>query len=84
MRSDKVTPNHISTVLGTLLELAESLTTDELRYRMGIPAGTRDTYRKDMRGMFKQLLNFQRQKLQSQRAAAGASNGTVKAGTRYV
>ena len=76
MRSDKVTPNHISTVLGTLLELAESLTTDELRYRMGIPAGTRDTYRKDMRGMFKQLLNFQRQKLQSQRAAAGASNGT--------
>ena len=75
MRSDKVTPNHISTVLGTLLELAESLTTDELRYRMGIPAGTRDTYRKDMRGMFKQLLHFQRQKLQSQRAT-GSSNGT--------
>jgi hypothetical protein len=75
MRSDKVTPNHISTVLGTLLELAESLTTDELRYRMGIPAGTRDTYRKDMRGMFKQLLHFQRQKLQSQRAAS-TTNGT--------
>jgi hypothetical protein len=50
-----------------LLELAESLTTDELRYRMGVPAGTRDTYRKDMRGMLKQLLDHQRRRLQSQR-----------------
>lgn len=66
MRSDKIAPNHISTVLGTLLELAESLTTDELRYRMSVPAGTRDTYRKDMRGMLKQLLEHQRKRLQSQ------------------
>jgi mRNA capping enzyme, catalytic domain/mRNA capping enzyme, beta chain/mRNA capping enzyme, C-terminal domain len=63
MRSDKTTPNHISTVLGTLLELAESLTTDELRYRMSIPAGQRDTYRKEMRGMLKQLLDHQRKRL---------------------
>jgi len=63
MRSDKTTPNHISTVLGTLLELAESLTTDELRYRMSIPPGSRDTYRKDMRGMLKQLLGHQRARL---------------------
>jgi mRNA capping enzyme, catalytic domain/mRNA capping enzyme, beta chain/mRNA capping enzyme, C-terminal domain len=73
MRSDKIMPNHISTVLGTLLELAESLTTDELRYRMSVPAGTRDTYRKDMRGMLKQLLEHQRRRLQSQRPV---SNGT--------
>jgi mRNA capping enzyme, catalytic domain/mRNA capping enzyme, beta chain/mRNA capping enzyme, C-terminal domain len=70
MRSDKVAPNHISTVLGTLLELAESLTTEELRYRLSIPSGQRDTYRKDMRGMLKQLLDHQRKKLQASRASA--------------
>jgi hypothetical protein len=65
LRSDKVAPNHISTVLGTLLELSESLTTDELRYRMSVPAGTRDTYRKDLKGMLKQLLSHQRKKLEA-------------------
>jgi len=62
MRPDKIAPNHISTVLGTLLELAESLTTEELRYRMSVPPGARDTYRKDVRGMQKQLLDHQRKK----------------------
>lgn len=62
MRPDKVAPNHISTVLGTLLELAESLSTEELRYRMSVPAGTRDTYAKDVRNMQKQLLEHQRRK----------------------
>lgn len=62
MRPDKIAPNHISTVLGTLLELAESLTTEELRYRMSVPVGARDTYRKDVRGMQKQLLEHQRKK----------------------
>ena len=68
MRADKIAPNHISTVLGTLLELSESLTTDELRYRMSVPAGTRDTYRKDMKGMLKQLLSHQRKKLNASKA----------------
>ena len=68
MRPDKVAPNHISTVLGTLLELAESLSTEELRYRMSIPSGTRDTYSKDVRNMQKQLLEHQRRK---NKAAAG-------------
>ncbi|KAL3812188.1 hypothetical protein ACHAXA_011874 [Cyclostephanos tholiformis] len=62
MRPDKVAPNHISTVLGTLLELAESLSTEELRYRMSVPTGTRDTYAKDVRNMQKQLLDHQRRK----------------------
>jgi hypothetical protein len=69
MRPDKVAPNHISTVLGTLLELAESLSTEELRYRMSIPSGTRDTYSKDVRNMQKQLLEHQRKK--NKAAAAG-------------
>lgn len=60
MRPDKIAPNHISTVLGTLLELAESLSTEELRYRMSVPGGTRDTYAKDVRNMQKQLLDHQR------------------------
>ncbi|GKY93032.1 hypothetical protein MPSEU_000271500 [Mayamaea pseudoterrestris] len=68
MRSDKIAPNHIGTVLGTLLELSENLTTEELRYRMSVPAGTRDTYRKDLKGMLKQLLSHQRKKLQSGKA----------------
>lgn len=60
MRPDKIAPNHISTVLGTLLELSESLTTEELQYRMSVPPGSRDTYRKDLRGMLKQLLEHQK------------------------
>lgn len=62
MRPDKIAPNHISTVLGTLLELAESLSTEELRYRMSVPSGTRDTYAKDVKNMQKQLLEHQRRK----------------------
>ena len=62
MRQDKVAPNHISTVLGTLLELAESLSTEELRYRMSVPPGTRDTYTKEVRTMEKQLLDHQRRR----------------------
>jgi hypothetical protein len=67
IRTDKVVPNHINTVLGTLLELAESLTADELRYRMSVPAGVRDTYRKDMRRMLAQLLDHQRKTLKGPR-----------------
>ncbi len=62
MRPDKVAPNHISTVLGTLLELAESLSTEELRYRMSVPFGMRDSYTKDVRNMQRQLLEHQRKK----------------------
>mmetsp|Transcript_1485 Transcript_1485/g.1834 ORF Transcript_1485/g.1834 Transcript_1485/m.1834 type:complete len:774 (+) Transcript_1485:118-2439(+) len=60
MRPDKIAPNHISTVLGTLLELAESLSTEELRYRMSVRANERDSYRKEIKKMQKQLLDFQR------------------------
>eukprot|EP00934_Nitzschia_sp_Nitz4_P004910 Nitzschia sp. Nitz4//scaffold177_size45885//42858//45143//NITZ4_007215-RA/size45885-processed-gene-0.52-mRNA-1//-1//CDS//3329539085//4900//frame0 len=63
MRPDKVDPNHISTVLGTLLELSEFLTTEELQYRMNVPPGHRDTYRKDVRRMLHQMLDFQKQSL---------------------
>ena len=73
LRGDKIAPNHISTVLGSLLELAESLTSDELRYRMSVPAGQRDMFRKDLRGMLHQLLQFQRQRLQQQQKSS--SNG---------
>ena len=61
MRPDKIASNHISTVLGTLLELAESLDVNELRYRMSVKSGARDTFRKDVRRMWKQLLDHQRQ-----------------------
>ena len=70
MRPDKVASNHISTVIGTLLELAESLSTEELRYRMSVPPSQRDTYRKESRGMLKQLLGFQRQRNQQANAAS--------------
>jgi len=62
MRPDKIASNHISTVLGTLLELAESLGTDELQYRLSTPPNQRDTYFKDIRGMWKQMLKFQQSK----------------------
>jgi hypothetical protein len=55
-----------STVLGTLLELSESLTTEELQYRMSIQPGQRDTYRKDLSGMMKQLLDHQKRKQHGQ------------------
>lgn len=66
MRPDKIASNHISTVLGTLLELAESLSTNELRYRMNVKCSeggiVRDMYRKEIKGMEKQMLDFQRKK----------------------
>jgi hypothetical protein len=67
LRPDKIAPNHISTVLGTLMELAEALSTEELRFRLSLPPGTRDTYRKDVRGMMQQLLEHQRRRLTQQR-----------------
>jgi mRNA guanylyltransferase len=63
MRPDKIAPNHISTVLGTLLELSESLTTEELQYRMNVPPGQRDTYRKELKKMLNQMLGFQKESL---------------------
>mmetsp|Transcript_30292 Transcript_30292/g.50060 ORF Transcript_30292/g.50060 Transcript_30292/m.50060 type:complete len:757 (+) Transcript_30292:141-2411(+) len=73
-RPDKIAPNHISTVLGTLLELAESLTTEELRYRMSVPPGSRDTYGKDVRGMQKQLLEHQRKRNHAARQQQGKNH----------
>jgi len=75
MRPDKIAPNHISTVLGSLLELAESLSTEELRYRMSVPKGTRDTYRKDIRKMQKQLLEHQRETLSRAKRSGGGGGG---------
>ena len=66
MRPDKIAPNHISTVLGTMMELGESLTTDELRFRLSVPAGAPDIYRREMRKMVKKLLQFQRNSLNGQ------------------
>ena len=63
MRADKIAPNHISTVLGTLMELGEGLTADELRFRMSVPTGTRDVYRKELRKMLGSLLAHQRKTL---------------------
>ena len=58
-----------STVLGTLLELAENLSTEELRYRMSVPSGTRDTYTKEVRNMQKQLLEHQRRRNAAQKGS---------------
>ena len=63
MRPDKSTPNHISTVLGTFLELAESLATEELCYRMCIPEGARDTYRLDLKKAQMDMVHRQRNNL---------------------
>ena len=60
MRPDKTAPNHISTVLGTLLELAESLCTQELQFRLSVPPGVTDTWSKQTRKMQQQLLQHQR------------------------
>eukprot|EP00523_Entomoneis_sp_CCMP467_P003412 CAMPEP_0168754544 /NCGR_PEP_ID=MMETSP0724-20121128/19560_1 /TAXON_ID=265536 /ORGANISM="Amphiprora sp., Strain CCMP467" /LENGTH=750 /DNA_ID=CAMNT_0008803035 /DNA_START=50 /DNA_END=2302 /DNA_ORIENTATION=- len=70
LRPDKVAPNHISTVLGTLMELAERLSTEELRFRLSLPPGSRDTFRKDVRGMMKQLLDHQQRRLDQQRGSS--------------
>ena len=63
-RPDKVIPNHISTCLGSLMELAEHITTEELRYRMSVPAGARDQFRKDLRKLYSQLLAHHRKRHQ--------------------
>ena len=70
LRPDKIAPNHISTVLGTLMELVERLDTEELRFRLSLPPGSRDTFRKDVRGMMKQLLEHQQRKLGQNRTGS--------------
>ena len=75
MRPDKPVSNHISTVMGTLLELAESLSTDELRYRMSVPPGMRDDYRRDCRHMQKQMLKHHREKIKATQQAVVSPNG---------
>ena len=71
-RPDKIIPNHISTVLGSLMELAEHVTAEELRYRMSIPEGAPDIFAKDLRTMMRQMLEHQRKRnktfLKKQRA----------------
>lgn len=57
LRDDKGgTPNHIGTVIGSLLELSEHITTEELSYRMSVPAEGRDIYRKGFRRMLRGML----------------------------
>jgi hypothetical protein len=57
MRTDKGgTPNHISTLMGTLLGQAESLRKEELIFRLIVPSGQRDTFHREERRMYEHLL----------------------------
>jgi mRNA guanylyltransferase len=72
-RNDKDKPNHIKTVLGSSMELAEHVTTEELRYRMSIPEGARDVFPRDLRFMMTQLLQHQRKRNDTFREELGKS-----------
>ena len=72
MRGDKEAPNHISTVNGSLLELAEGLTVEELRYCMSVPAGTGDM---SMRIKLKEIADNKRRWIQAEQTSSSSSNG---------
>ena len=56
MRPDKPTPNHITTVVGAMLELSESLSVEELQYRMSVKPELRDAYCNGITDVFRKLL----------------------------
>jgi hypothetical protein len=64
MRADKSEPNRLQTVLGSMGELAESISPEELQFRMSIPPG-HDTYWRDVQKMKKQMHHHQLQTLAS-------------------
>ena len=77
MRPDKTTSNHIGTVMGTLLELAENITQSELRMRMMMVDSRSDSYLKDKKNMEKQMVEYQRglKKKEDERAIKAAAGG---------
>lgn len=68
MRPDKTDPNHISTVLGTFLELGEGLTAAELQYKLSLRSGERDNWARELQKMMQVLLKTQQ--LQHKRKAS--------------
>jgi len=69
MRTDKTGSNHISTVMGTLLELAEGITGTELRVRM-LGGGGGDTFGSNFQKLENELLRLGR--------GGGAGRGSRK------
>jgi hypothetical protein len=59
MRTDKDRSNHISTVMGTLLELAEGISATEIRIRM-MPGGVGDSYDRNLRVADEEMLKAAR------------------------
>ena len=68
IRSDKKEPNAIHTVMGVLMELAESIPIEELEYCFGAPELLTD-FPRQLTKMKKQLLDWQRR--ESRRKGVG-------------
>ena len=73
MRTDKKTSNHISTVMGTLLELAEHISQNELRIRM-MDGEAASTYDSLMNKLEKEVLGVARGKARLENSDGGGAS----------
>jgi mRNA capping enzyme, C-terminal domain len=74
LRPDKDRPNFITTVMSTLVELAEGISQEELQYRMGVTDPAEDEWSKHFGKMQKQLVGWQADAQRKKVAAAAASS----------
>lgn len=70
IREDKSTPNHISTVLSVLMEQAESVSIEELHYRLLARSDAEGDYQSQLNLKMKELLDFQMTRTESMRGGA--------------
>lgn len=65
IREDKTVPNHISTVLSVLMEQAESVSIDELHFRLLARFDAENDYQTQLKAKMKELLDFQVERTRS-------------------
>lgn len=84
LRPDKDRPNFINTVIATMVEVAEGLSEEELKYRMLADAPASDDWATQESAMRKRAVKWQYEKSIAAGAGAGvvAGNGAARGGDR--
>ncbi|CAN0159831.1 unnamed protein product, partial [Phaeothamnion confervicola] len=70
LRPDKTKPNFLTTVMGTLLEMAEGMSPQELQYRMMCRTPADDDWAKQINKMGASAIKYRREKLAIEQANA--------------
>mmetsp|Transcript_15266 Transcript_15266/g.45238 ORF Transcript_15266/g.45238 Transcript_15266/m.45238 type:complete len:150 (-) Transcript_15266:53-502(-) len=77
LRPDKDRANHLNTVVQTLLELAENITSEELEYRLLARSAMEDDWEYQKSKMAQSALDHQRRKIKQQQEQLRHSSGKL-------